>query len=122
MAFKIFKEFQFEAAHYLPLTPQGHKCHKLHGHSYKIKIHVGGTLNTVTGWVIDFADIKKAFTPILETLDHSCLNEIEGLSNPTAENLAVWIWDHLIKELPSLDKIEVQETASSGCIYTGNSN
>jgi 6-pyruvoyltetrahydropterin/6-carboxytetrahydropterin synthase len=114
---EIFKDFRFEAAHHLPNLPDGHKCRRLHGHSFKVRIYVNGPLQSDTGWVIDFADIKKAFHPILDQLDHHYLNEIKGLENPTCENLAIWIWKQLKPVLPALSKVELMETCTSGCIY-----
>lgn len=115
----VFKEFTFEAAHRLPNVPPGHKCGRLHGHSFHAQVHVRGDVGDETGWVVDFADIKKAFKPLYEQLDHNFLNEIEGLSNPTSENLARWIWRHLEPTLPGLCKVEVRETCTCGCIYRG---
>ena len=115
----IFKEFRFEAAHFLPSVPKTHKCRRLHGHSYVVRLYVEGPLDESTGWVCDFGDIKEAFTPILDQLDHNFLNEVEGLENPTSENLARWIWLRLKPQFPSLNKIVIQETQSSGCEYEG---
>src|SRR5438105_2461468 len=106
----IFKVFTIEAAHRLPNVPPGHKCARLHGHSFRIEIHVRGTVGEATGWVMDFADIKTAFQPLYDRLDHYHLNEIEGLENPTSENLARWIWQRLRPALPNLHKIIVHET------------
>jgi 6-pyruvoyltetrahydropterin/6-carboxytetrahydropterin synthase len=116
---EIFKEFTIEAAHRLPNVPPGHKCARLHGHSFHISVHVRGPVDPQTGWVIDFADIKHAFEPIEEKIDHNYLNEVEGLENPTSENLARWLWLNLLPALPCLSKIIVRETCTSGCIYTG---
>jgi 6-pyruvoyltetrahydropterin/6-carboxytetrahydropterin synthase len=116
---EIFKEFTFEAAHRLPNVPEGHKCARLHGHSYRVQVHVAGDQDPHVGWVIDFADIAEAFEPIRERLDHYYLNEIEGLENPTSENLARWIWIRLKPALPQLSQILVRETCTSGCIYRG---
>jgi 6-pyruvoyltetrahydropterin/6-carboxytetrahydropterin synthase len=115
----IHKVFQIEAAHRLPNVPPGHKCARLHGHSFRIEVHVDGALDPRLGWVMDFADIKAAFQPLFERLDHHYLNEIEGLENPTSERLAVWIWDHLKPRLPQLARIVVHETCTSGCTYHG---
>ena len=90
---KIFKAFTLEAAHRLPNVPEGHKCARLHGHSFRVEIHVAGELGPHTGWIMDFGDIKAAFKPLYDRLDHHYLNDIEGLDNPTSERLAVWIWD-----------------------------
>ena len=117
---EIFKEFSIEAAHWLPNVPEGHKCRRLHGHSFHIEIHVAGPLNTKLGWVMDFADLKAAFQPIEDQLDHRCLNDIVGLENPTSENLARWIWEHLKPELAALSQVVVRETCTSGCIYGGD--
>jgi 6-pyruvoyltetrahydropterin/6-carboxytetrahydropterin synthase len=115
----IFKRFQIEAAHRLPNVPAGHKCARLHGHSFGIEIHVSGTPDAQTGWIMDFADIKSAFAPIFDELDHHYLNEIPGLDNPTSERLAEWIWNRLKPALPSLSKIVIHETCTSGCVHSG---
>jgi 6-pyruvoyltetrahydropterin/6-carboxytetrahydropterin synthase len=117
---EIFKIFTLEAAHRLPNVPVGHKCARLHGHSFQIEVHVAGPVGAETGWVMDFTDIKAAFQPIHDQLDHHYLNEVEGLENPTSENLARWIWERLLPALPGLSKIVVRETCTSGCIYSGN--
>ena len=116
---EIFKEFSIEAAHRLPHVPAGHKCSRLHGHSFRIAIHVEGSVDNQQGWVMDFADLKKAFQPLYDQLDHNYLNEINGLENPTSENLARWIWDHLKPTLPTLSQITIRETCTSGCLYRG---
>jgi 6-pyruvoyltetrahydropterin/6-carboxytetrahydropterin synthase len=117
MKMEIFKDFTVESAHFLPNAPEGHKCRRLHGHSFKIGIHVTGEVSPDPGWVIDFGDISKAFAPLLAVLDHSLLNEIDGLSNPTSENISIWIWERLKPVLPSLSKVVVHETCTSGCVY-----
>ena len=116
---EIYKVFKFDAAHYLPNVPAGHKCARLHGHSFRVEIHLRGITSPRTGWVMDFSDISAAFQPSLEQLDHKNLNSIEGLENPTSENLCRWIWWKLQPALPQLCKIVVQESPESGCIYEG---
>lgn len=116
---EIFKEFRIEAAHRLPQVPAQHKCARLHGHSFRIGVHVEGPVHPVQGWVLDFADLKRAFAPLHEALDHRYLNEVPGLENPTSEQLAVWIWQHLKPALPGLSRITVRETCTSGCEYRG---
>lgn len=116
---EIFKEFTFEAAHFLPNVPTDHKCRRLHGHSYHVVIYLEGPIGDESGWVMDFGELKKYFKPIYNRLDHRFLNDIKGLENPTSENLAKWIWDELKPDLFLLSKIEVRETCTSGCIYTG---
>jgi 6-pyruvoyltetrahydropterin/6-carboxytetrahydropterin synthase len=117
---ELYKEFTFEAAHRLPNVAPEHKCARLHGHSYRVIIHVRGEVNPQSGMVMDFADIKAAFKPIVAgQLDHYYLNEVEGLENPTSENLAQWIWQKLESLLPLLSAVEVRETCSSGVLYKG---
>jgi 6-pyruvoyltetrahydropterin/6-carboxytetrahydropterin synthase len=118
---EIFKEFTFEAAHRLPHVPEGHKCARLHGHSFRVALYVRGEVDPHTGWIMDFADIKTVFKPILDRLDHYYLNEITGLENPTSENIARWIWKELKPQLPELSKIVLHETCTSGCVYEGDS-
>lgn len=115
----ISKTFHLEAAHRLPNVPAGHKCARLHGHSFRVEVHVSGPLDPHLGWVMDFADIKSAFAPLFEQLDHHYLNDVPGLDNPTSENLARWIWDRLKPGLPLLARIVVHETCTSACSYAG---
>lgn len=119
---RIYKTFQIEAAHRLPNVPAEHKCARLHGHSFVIAVHVQGEPGEHSGWVMDFADIKAAFNPLFEQLDHNYLNEIEGLENPTSEMLARWIWQRLENQLHGLCEITVNETCTSGCSYRGPGN
>lgn len=116
---QIYKEFNIEAAHRLPNVPEGHKCARLHGHSFLVTVAVEGPVGEQSGWIMDFSDIKAAFAPIYDQLDHHYLNDIEGLENPTSENLAIWIWQHLKPTLPLLSYITIKETCTSGCIYRG---
>lgn len=116
---EVFKEFVFEAAHLLPHVPADHKCGRLHGHSFRVQVFVGGPVGDHSGWVIDFADIKKAFQPFYDRLDHHYLNEIEGLENPTSEHVARWIYDRIRPGLPGLVKVVVLETCTAGAVYEG---
>ena len=116
---KIYKQFTFEAAHRLPNVPEGHKCARLHGHSFYVEIHVSGPIGAETGWVMDFADLKTAFAPLHRVLDHNYLNDIPGLENPTSEHIARWIWERLQPTLPNLAQIVVRETCTSGAIFDG---
>jgi 6-pyruvoyltetrahydropterin/6-carboxytetrahydropterin synthase len=116
---EIYKEFRFEAAHRLPNVPPGHRCARLHGHSFRVEIHICGEVDANIGWVRDFADIKKAFEPLYLQLDHYYLNEVPGLDNPTSEVLAQWIWEGLAPRLPGLSAVIVKETCTSGAIYKG---
>jgi 6-pyruvoyltetrahydropterin/6-carboxytetrahydropterin synthase len=116
---RIHREFRIEAAHLLPNVPEGHKCRRLHGHSFRIGVHVAGAPDARLGWIMDFADISAAFAPLFEELDHRCLNDIAGLENPTSENLARWVWRRLKPRLPALAAVHVEETCTSGCHYEG---
>jgi len=118
-AVELVKEFRFEAAHYLPNLPDGHKCRRMHGHSFRGEIAVRGPVDPVTGWLIDFGDLKRAVDPIVERLDHDLLNEIEGLENPTSELLAIWFWERLVPSLPQLHRITIEETCTTRCSYYG---
>lgn len=115
----VFKEFSFDAAHYLPNLPEGHKCRGLHGHTYRLKVSVTGEIDVANGWVIDFADLKKAVLAIIDMVDHKLLNEIAGLENPTCEIVAVWLWNKLKPVIPGLSSIELYETPTSGVVYNG---
>ena len=116
----VFKEFKFESAHRLDYLPNGHKCKQLHGHSYRLRVYVRGFVDPVTGWVIDFDDIKKACGPLVDQLDHRFLNDIEGMGISTSENICRWFWQRLHGRLPGLLKIELWETSTCGAVFEGN--
>ena len=118
---EIFKGFQIEAAHRLPNVPEDHKCRRLHGHSFRIEVHVSGDAGGDSGWVMDFAELKTAFQPLFDQLDHHYLNEIEGLENPTSENLSRWLWERVEPAVPGLSRVVVRETCDTGCVYRGKS-
>lgn len=120
MSTTIFKDFHFEAAHLLPNVPEGHKCGRLHGHSFMVRLELTGEVDATSGWIIDFSEVKMRFKPILARLDHHYLNEIEGLENPTSEVLAKWIWQQTKSQLPLLSAVMVKETCNAGCIYRGD--
>jgi queuosine biosynthesis protein QueD len=115
----LWKEFRFEAAHRLPNMPEGHKCARLHGHSFHLEVHLHGRVDAHTGMLIDYADIKSLFKPLEDRLDHRYLNDIEGLQNPTSENLVRWIWQQLKPGLPDLSRLVLRETCTVGCVYDG---
>ena len=119
MRAEIVKEITFEAAHRLPRVPAGHKCARLHGHSFRAEIRVAGEVDPERGWVVDFDVVAAAFAPLHAVLDHHYLNEIEGLENPTSENVARWIWERLAPALPGLVEITIHETCTSRCTYRG---
>lgn len=119
MRCRIVKEFRFEAAQTLPTLPGDHKCKRMHGHSFRVEITVEGEVDEKIGWVYDHAQITKAMKPLLDLLDHSYLNEIEGLEVPTIENMAAWLWRKLEPQLPGLFEIVIHETPTARCVFRG---
>ncbi len=119
MRVRLTREFTFEAAHLLPKAPEGHKCRRLHGHSFRVEITVEGEVDPRTGWFLDYGVVREHVEPIRAKLDHYYLNEISGLENPTSEHLARWIWERLLPGLPSLVRIVVHETCEARCEYEG---
>ena len=115
----LYKQFTFDAAHYLPKVPDGHKCKQMHGHTYHLTIFIEGEVLKERGWVLDFGDIKKTLKPVLDIIDHTLLNNIPGLENPTAELFTIWLWNKIKPLLPEFKKIELKETPTSGVIYDG---
>ena len=120
MEMEIYKEFSFDSAHFLPFVPQGHKCHNMHGHTYRLKVFIKGKPDTHLGWIMDFKELKDILGGVIEQLDHKLINDIKGLENPTAELITVWIWDQVKPLLPLLSKIELYETPTTGVIYIGD--
>jgi len=119
MNVRLVHEFRFEAAHRLPRVPAGHKCARLHGHSFRVELAVAGPVDERTGWFIDFQRLFDAWKPLHDLLDHNYLNEVPGLENPTSELLARWIWDRIKPVLPALVRVTVCETCESRCEYEG---
>lgn len=116
---RIYKEFKFDSAHWLPNVPPEHKCANMHGHTYYIEVHVEDELHPQLGWVLDYNDLRKVVDPLVGRLDHKVLNEIEGLENPTAEFIALWFWNRIKLELPQLCQVVVKENPTNVCIYSG---
>ncbi|MCX8237330.1 MAG: 6-carboxytetrahydropterin synthase QueD [Akkermansiaceae bacterium] len=119
MRARVIKDFRFEAAHTLPSLPDDHKCRQMHGHSFKVEIHIEGEVNPEIGWVYDHKCISEAMKPLLEMMDHSYLNGIEGLESPTIEIMAGWFWRKLEKDLPGLCEIVIFETPTARCSFRG---
>jgi 6-pyruvoyltetrahydropterin/6-carboxytetrahydropterin synthase len=119
MRVELSKEFRFEAAHHLPMVPPDHKCHRLHGHSFRIEVTVAGEMDPATGWLMDFADVTARVAPLVRELDHRTLNEIPGLENATSEVLCHWLWARLAPALPGLAAITVHETCTARCTVRG---
>ena len=116
---ELIKTFRFEAAHALPNVPADHKCRRVHGHSYRIDVHVTGPIDPEAGWVMDFGDIQRAVAPLLDELDHRMLSDIPGLENSTSERIAAYFWKRLKPVLPKLSAITVWESDSSRCVFRG---
>lgn len=116
---ELSKDFRFEAAHYLPNVAEGHKCRRMHGHSFRGEIVVRGPVDERVGWLIDFADLKRAVDPLVARLDHYLLNEIEGLENPTSEQIAIWFFERLAPSIPQLYCVVIEETCTTRCRYYG---
>lgn len=115
----LSKRFRFESAHFLPQVPPGHKCRRLHGHSFEIEVEVRGPLDPHAGWLLDYADISAVVKPLVESLDHRLLNAIPGLENPTSEVIAVWFWDRLAGVVAGLHRVTVFETCTTRCDFWG---
>ncbi len=116
---ELIKDFRFEAAHWLPNVPEGHKCRRVHGHSFRGEVAIRGPIDPHLGWVMDFADLKRIVDPIVSELDHYLLNEIAGLENPTSEIVAMWIWKRLAPQIANLHRVTIEETCTSRCHYYG---
>ena len=114
-----YDDFTFEAAQTLPSAPEGHKCRKMHGHSFKVEVSVEGEVDRAIGWVYDHAVIGAAVKPLVAQLDHSYLNDIAGLENPTIENMAAWFWEKIAAQCPGLCEIVIHETPTARCVYRG---
>lgn len=119
MNVRLVHEFRFEAAHRLPRVPAGHKCARLHGHSFRVEVAVAGPVDPSTGWFIDYQRLYDVWSPLHALLDHNYLNELPGLENPTSEILARWILDRLKTELAPLVRVTVYETCEARCEYEG---
>jgi len=119
MQVRLAKSFSFEAAHFLPEFPDGHKCRRMHGHSFRVDVVVEGEIPEDRHYLIDYGEIKAVIGPVRMLLDHRLLNEIDGLEHPTSEVLARWIWDRVKPALPLLVEVHVHETCTSRCEYRG---
>ena len=120
MRTRILRRFSFDAAHQLFTMPEGHKCRRMHGHTYLCEIACEGEVDPAKGYFLDYGDLKKFIQPIIDQLDHQYLNDIEGLEVPTAEMIAKWIYDRLHADLPSLTLVRLFETPHNGVEYTGD--
>lgn len=115
---RISRTFRFESAHRLPHVPTGHKCSRLHGHSYLCTVTVEGEPDPHFGWIVDFAELDAAWKPLHEALDHRYLNEVGGLENPTSELLARFVFDRYRLAHGRLVSVAISETCTSEAVYT----
>ena len=119
---RIYREFKFEAAHYLPSAPPGHPNSRIHGHSFRARVVIDGEPDAETGLVFHFDALSDAIEDSRDALDHRLLNEVDGLASPTLERIAIWLWQRLDNKVPGLAQIEIhRDSCSEGCIYTGPS-
>ena len=117
---RIYKEFSFEAAHFLPSAPPGHPNARVHGHSFRVRVTLDGEPDETTGVVMHLDDVESAVADAREALDHRFLNEVDGLSQPTLERISIWLWERLHNRLPGLTEIEVaRDSCHEGCVYRG---
>lgn len=117
---RIYRDFQFEAAHYLPSAPPGHPNSRIHGHSFRARVWIEGEPAADTGIVFHFDDLSAAIAEAQDALDHRLLNEVEGLEKPTLELIVMWLWNRLANKVPGLAQIEVhRDSCHEGCIYSG---
>lgn len=116
----VWRRYRFQAAHQLPNVPEGHKCGRMHGHGFEVIVHANQDLES-RALSIDYDYIDSLWKPIHAELDYRCLNDVPGLSNPTSEIIASWIWSRLAPVLAELSWITVYETASCGAHFDGDS-
>ncbi len=114
--FEFSQQFILHSAHFLPHVPEGHKCGRLHGHNFKIIFKWEGNPATE---LQEYEHLFEQFQPLYDRLHRRLLNEIEGLENPTSENLSSWLWEKLKTAIPSLTSVTVYETDSVGSLYSG---
>jgi 6-pyruvoyltetrahydropterin/6-carboxytetrahydropterin synthase len=120
MRVELTRKYRFAAAHHLPRAPEGHKCRRLHGHSYEIEVAVSGAVDPVRGWLIDYGEVDRIVEPVVRELDHRTLNDVPGLENATSEMLCGWLWERLDGMLSGLRRVSVAETCSAACHYYGD--
>ncbi len=117
---ELSADFALASARRLPNVAEGHPCGRLHGHTFGVRLTVRGPIDPVSGWVLDFAELATAWSPIADALDHRLLNDVPGLENPTSERLAVWIWHELREQVPLLAAVEISETGGFRVVYRGD--
>lgn len=120
---RIYKDFQFEAAHFLPTAPEGHPNARLHGHSFRARVSIDGQPDPKTGLILNLCELDEALKEVQGTLDHRLLNDVEGLGMPTLERIALFVWNKLSNRVPGLAEVEIaRDSCAEGCIYRGPSH
>jgi len=115
----VWRQFEFEAAHQLPNVEAGHQCGRMHGHGFRVILHASQQLDDAP-MAVDIDELTVLWESLSAQLEFSCLNDIEGLENPTSEHLSAWIWQRLKPQLSALSYVSVYETATAGCHYDGH--
>jgi 6-pyruvoyltetrahydropterin/6-carboxytetrahydropterin synthase len=113
---RIWKEFRCESALRLAAAPEHHAARRLHGHSYRLKLHLSAPLDQVLGWTVDYGDVKRLFDPVYRLLDHHRIDALDGLAQPDAAQLARWIRNRAAPLLPQLDRIDLEERPGCGVV------
>jgi 6-pyruvoyltetrahydropterin/6-carboxytetrahydropterin synthase len=115
---EISREYTLECAHRLDQLPKSHKCHRLHGHSYRIRVSITGPVDPQLVWILDYDELDEIWRErVHDVLDHRYLNDIEGLACSTVENLIEWLQVHIMSGLPrgiTISRIEVNEGLGGG--------
>lgn len=117
--FEMKVQYRIESARHLPQLPESHPCRRLHGHSFVITLTLFGPWKPNMGWMYDYHELDQIVKPILTVLDHNVLNNIPGLSNPTSEMIAVYLYENIKPVLSELQKVTVAETPTTECTYSG---
>ena len=117
---ELVYRFTFDAAHHFDHFPAGHPNRNVHGHSFHAEVAIEGEPGAATGFVADFADIERECHVVRTALDHRMLNDIDGLAQPSLENLCLWIWRKLSPRLPLLARVTVRrDSCGQSCSYAG---
>ncbi len=114
---EIKKTFEIESARFLPFLPKSHPCSQTHGHSFKVTLTLRGLVDAKLGWLLDYNDIDKLVAPVLKRIDHKLLNKVPGLSNPTTENLSVWLYNTIKPKCDELVQVTLKETSDTECSF-----
>jgi 6-pyruvoyltetrahydropterin/6-carboxytetrahydropterin synthase len=111
MTTEVFVDVDFDSAHWLPHVPKGHKCHGVHGHTYRLQLRIEGPVGD-DGFVVDYQVVRDAWHKLEKQLDHKLLNDVDGLSNPTCENIGAWV----LERMPMVTSVRIRETQTAGCV------